>query len=71
MSKIIITLAVIVLGYMLFQHFVNNPKAAKANIELGNAFLAENATKDGVQAPYSKKQSESALPWYNHRRKSV
>lgn len=48
MSKIIITLAVIVLGYMLFQHFVNNPKAAKANIELGNAFLTENATKEGV-----------------------
>ncbi|MCL4129330.1 UNVERIFIED_CONTAM: hypothetical protein GTU68_022468 [Idotea baltica] len=38
---------------MLFQHFVNNPKAAKENIELGNAFLAENATKEGVQTTAS------------------
>ncbi|OCH14832.1 MULTISPECIES: FKBP-type peptidyl-prolyl cis-trans isomerase [unclassified Aliivibrio] len=53
MSKIIITIAFIVLGYMLFQHFVNNPKAAKENIELGNAFLAENATKEGVQTTAS------------------
>jgi peptidylprolyl isomerase len=52
-SKIIITIAFIVLGYMLFQHFVNNPKAAKENIELGNAFLAENATKEGIQTTAS------------------
>ncbi|MGR6859939.1 FKBP-type peptidyl-prolyl cis-trans isomerase [Aliivibrio salmonicida] len=38
---------------MLFQHFVNNPKAAKENIELGNVFLAENATKEGVQTTAS------------------
>ena len=38
---------------MLFQHFVNNPKAAKENIELGNAFLAENATKEGIQTTAS------------------
>ncbi|WP_374954024.1 FKBP-type peptidyl-prolyl cis-trans isomerase [Aliivibrio sifiae] len=38
---------------MLFQHFVNNPKAAKENIEIGNAFLAENATKEGVQTTAS------------------
>lgn len=53
MSKIIITLALIVVSYMLFQHFVNNPKAAKENIEIGNAFLAENATKEGVQTTAS------------------
>lgn len=34
---------------MLFQHFVNNPKAAQENIEIGKAFLAENATKEGVK----------------------
>ncbi|WP_300181156.1 FKBP-type peptidyl-prolyl cis-trans isomerase [uncultured Aliivibrio sp.] len=38
---------------MLCQHFVNNPKAAKENIELGNVFLAENATKEGVQTTAS------------------
>ncbi len=53
MSKILITLAAIVLGYMLFKHFVSNPKAAKANIERGNVFLAENATKEGVQTTAS------------------
>lgn len=34
---------------MLFQHFVNNPKAAQENIEIGKAFLAENATKEGIK----------------------
>lgn len=53
MSKIIITLAVIILGYMLFQHFVSNPKAAKENIALGKTFLEENATKEGIHTTAS------------------
>lgn len=53
MSKIIITIALIVLGYMLFQRFASNPKLAQENIKIGEAFLAENATKEGVKTTES------------------
>lgn len=43
-------LAVVVIACVIFYFFtsMNNQKAAKKNIELGNAFLAENKLKEGV-----------------------
>ncbi|MDB2386178.1 FKBP-type peptidyl-prolyl cis-trans isomerase [Shewanella sp.] len=43
-------LAVVVIACVIFYFFTSsqNQKAAKKNIELGNAFLAENKLKEGV-----------------------
>uniref|UniRef100_UPI0040470AFC FKBP-type peptidyl-prolyl cis-trans isomerase n=1 Tax=Shewanella sp. TaxID=50422 RepID=UPI0040470AFC len=43
-------LAVLVIAGVVFYFFTqsNNSKAAKENIEKGNAFLAENAAREGV-----------------------
>jgi len=48
-------LAVVVIAGVIFYFFtsMNNQKAAKENIELGNAFLAENKLKEGVSTTAS------------------
>ncbi|MCL1051824.1 FKBP-type peptidyl-prolyl cis-trans isomerase [Shewanella abyssi] len=48
-------LAVVVIAGVIFYFFnsMNNQKAAKENIELGNAFLAENKLKEDVSTTAS------------------
>lgn len=51
MKLVLALLGVGILWYVI-HHFMNSGKAAE-NIEAGSAFLAENATKDGVQSTAS------------------
>ncbi|PKG55356.1 peptidylprolyl isomerase [Shewanella sp. Choline-02u-19] len=48
-------LAVVVIAGVIFYFFtsMNNQKVSKENIELGNAFLAENKLKEGVSTTAS------------------
>ncbi|UML92667.1 FKBP-type peptidyl-prolyl cis-trans isomerase [Shewanella xiamenensis] len=48
-------LAVVVIAGVIFYFFtsMNNQKAAKENIRLGNEFLAQNKTKEGVKTTAS------------------
>ncbi|MGF1762056.1 FKBP-type peptidyl-prolyl cis-trans isomerase [Aliivibrio kagoshimensis] len=48
MSKIIIIVALLVLAYFFIQRMSGNPKLAAENVKAGEAFLAENSTKEGV-----------------------
>ena len=48
MSKIIFPIVILVLIGFFFYRSWNNNKAAEVNFATGQAFLAENGTKDGV-----------------------
>lgn len=53
MLKIIIALVVIALIFLVVRVSSNNNKAIMANIQKGEAFLAENAKKEGVETTES------------------
>lgn len=49
MFKIIITIAIIGLVIFFMQRTYSNKQAASENVTIGEAFLAENQTKEGVK----------------------
>lgn len=53
MSKLIVAIIIIAVAFFIVSRMQNNKKAAAANIEQGQAFLAANQTKEGVQTTAS------------------
>ncbi|OAN18255.1 peptidylprolyl isomerase [Photobacterium jeanii] len=49
MFKIIVTIVLIALAIFFMQRSLGNKKAAAENIEVGQAFLADNKQKEGVK----------------------
>ena len=48
MLQLILVLGAIIILFVLFNRFANNPKAAQQNIAAGEAFLTDNASNEGV-----------------------
>lgn len=58
MLQLILVLVSIIVLFVLFNRFANNPKAAIENNRLGDEFLAENRQREGVMTSDSGLQME-------------
>ncbi|WP_421864576.1 FKBP-type peptidyl-prolyl cis-trans isomerase [Motiliproteus sp.] len=58
MLQLILVLVAIIVLFVLFNRFANNPKAAAENVRLGDEFLAQNKAREGVLSSDSGLQLE-------------
>lgn len=67
MSKFILPLIIIALGFFLLYRTWNNHKSAEVNLERGKTFLLENSSKEGVVTTESGLQYQVLQPGHGDK----